>query len=265
MAGFTLRARLDRGEKIFAAWMTTGDARMAETIVSVGYDVAVWDMQHGEASLAEVREAIAAVRLAGKPAGVRAGLGGYAEAAHMLDLGAELAILPMVASAADARRLVATLKYPPAGERSWGPTRGINLLGMTAETYRLQANEGTIALAMIETRGAVDALEEILAVPGLDGVFVGPSDLSISLSRGKTLDHRMPEAVAVMERLVAAAKACGKLSAIFCNGAEAAARNAAIGFDIMAVGSDLGFLMDGARAALTTARGDAGEGGATRY
>ena len=89
---------------------------------------------------------------------------------------------------------------------------------------------------MIETRGAVDALEEILAVPGLDGVFVGPSDLSISLSRGKTLDHRMPEAVAVMERLVAAAKACGKLSAIFCNGGEAAARNAAIGFDIMAVG-----------------------------
>ena len=90
---------------------------MAETIVSVGFDVAVCDMQHGEASLAEVREAIAAVRLAGKPAGVRAGLDGYAEAAHMLDLGAELAILPMVNSVcrcAQARRHVEI----PAGRTS---------------------------------------------------------------------------------------------------------------------------------------------------
>ena len=165
---------------------------------------------------------------------------------------------------ADARKLVETLKYPPLGSRSWGPTRVINMLGMATEEYRTTANDNIIVLAMIETLAAVDALDAILAVPGLDGLFVGPSDLSISLTNGDRLDHRLPEAVAVMERLVKATKAAGKISAIFCNGGEAAARNAAMGFDILAVGSDLAFLADGARAALTAARGSAGEGPA-RY
>ena len=121
-----------------------------------------------------------------------------------------------------------------------------------------------LVLAMIETRAAVDALDDILALPGLDGVFVGPSDLSISLSAGRALDHRLPEAVAVMEALLAASKASGKVTAIFCSGGAAAARNAAMGFDILGVGYDYGFLMDGARAALATARGSADDGGA-RY
>ena len=190
---------------------------------------------------------MAAVRAAGKPSGVRVGLEGYAEAARLLDLGAEVAIMPMISCVADARKLVETLKYPPLGGRSWGPTRVINMLGMATEAYRTTANDNIIVLAMIETLAAVDALDAILAVPGLDGLFVGPSDLSISLTNGARLDHRLPEAVAVMERLVKATKAAGKVSAIFCNGGEAAARNAAMGFDILAVGSDLGFLADGAR------------------
>jgi len=111
---------------------------------------------------------------------------------------------------------------------------------------------------------AVEAMEAILDVPGLDGVFVGPSDLSISLTDGAKLDHRLPEAVAVMEKLLVAAKKRNKVTAIFCAGGEAAARNAAMGFDILAVGSDWGFLTDGAKAALTAARGHAGEG-AVRY
>jgi 4-hydroxy-2-oxoheptanedioate aldolase len=264
MPGFTLRPRLENGEKIFAAWMSSGHPRLAEAVVSVGFDAVVFDLQHGEATLAEVRDAVALARLAGKAAGIRAGLEAYGEAARMLDLGAEIAIMPMVDSAEAARRLVETLKYPPLGRRSWGPTRATDLLRLSAETYRNGANEGTLALAMIETRAAVDAMEEILDVPGLDGVFVGPSDLSISLSAGRALDHRMPEAVAAMESLLALAKSRNKITAIFCNGGEAAARNAAMGFDILGIGSDLGFLTEGARSALKAARGTAKQGGA-RY
>ena len=264
MQGFTLRPRLDKGEKIFAAWMASAHPRIVETVASVGFDAAIFDLQHGEGTHAEVRDSIAAARRAGTPAGIRAGLEAFGEAARMLDLGAELAIIPMVNSIGEARKLVETLKYPPVGGRSWGPTRAIDLLGMTAESYRLGANAGTLVLAMIETRAAVDALDDILALPGLDGVFVGPSDLSISLSAGRALDHRLPEAVAVMEALLAASKARGKVTAIFCNGGAAAARNAAMGFDILGVGYDYGFLMDGARAALAAARGSAEDGGA-RY
>jgi 4-hydroxy-2-oxoheptanedioate aldolase len=264
MPGFTLRPRLAAGEKIFAAWITSNSARVAETAVLAGFDAAIFDLQHGEATFAEARDGIAAVRLAGKPAGVRAGLARFGEAARILDLGGELAIMPMVNSVDDAKMLVDTLKYPPVGGRSWGPTRGLHLLGLAADAYRGSANDNVVVLAMIETRAAVAVLDQILDVPGLDGVFVGPSDLSISLSNGAKVDHRMPEAVVVIEGIVAAAKAKKKLTAIFCAGGEAAARNAAMGFDIMAVGSDLGFLTDGARAALKIARGDAAEG-AARY
>jgi 4-hydroxy-2-oxoheptanedioate aldolase len=264
MTGLTLRSRLEAGDKVFAGWMTTGSARLVDAVASVGFDAILFDVQHGEASHAETREAIARALLVGKPAGVRVGLGAYGEAARFLDLGAEVAIMPMIGSVEDAQRLVDTLKYPPRGQRSWGPTRAIQLLGMTVDTYRAGANDSTLALAMIETVPAVEALEAILDVPGLDGVFVGPSDLSISMSGGKALDHRLPEAVAVMERLIAGAKRRGKVTAIFCNGGEAAARNAAMGFDLMAVGSDMGFVLDGARAALAAARGSAEEG-APRY
>ena len=264
MAGFSLRARLAQQEKIFAAWIASGNPRMAEAAVSTGYDAAIFDLQHGEGSFADARDGIAAVRLAGKPTGIRVGVECYSDAARLLDLGAEIAIMPMVNTVEDAQKLVETLKYPPVGGRSWGPPRAVNLLGLQIESYRTSANDNVIVLAMIETRLAVDALQDILAVPGLDGVFVGPSDLSISLSRGKALDHRMPEAVAVMEKVAKAARKKKKVSAIFCAGGEAAARHAKLGFDILAVGSDWGFLADGAKAALQIARGDAAEGGA-RY
>src|SRR4051812_2468471 len=206
MSGFSLRARLAKGDKIFAAWITAALPRMTETIMATGFDAALFDLQHGEASFVDARESIAAARRMGYPAGVRVELEGYADAARCFDLGTEIAILPMINSVEDARKLVATLKYPPLGSRSWGPTRALGLLGLAMEDYRKTANDNVIALAMIETRPAVDALEEILNVEGLDGVFVGPSDLSISLSNGEKLDHRLPEAVAVMERVVASAR-----------------------------------------------------------
>lgn len=258
MAVPALRARLAAGEKIFAGWMASAYPRMAEMLGRVGFDALIVDLQHGEASFPEARDAIIASHLVGKPAGVRVGLEGFSDAARFLDCGAEFVIMPMISSADDARRLVDTLKYPPVGGRSWGPTRAIGLFETDVEAYRARANDDFIVLAMIETRGAVDALEDILDVPGLDGVFVGPSDLSISLSNGAKLDHRLPESIAVMERLLAAAKARNKVTAIFCNGGEAAARNAAMGFDILAVGSDWAFFTNGAQAALKTARGDGG-------
>ncbi|MGO4338425.1 HpcH/HpaI aldolase/citrate lyase family protein [Labrys sp. KB_33_2] len=261
MTAPTLRTRLAKGEKIFAAWMGAGYPRMAEALGRAGFDAVIIDLQHGEASFGEARDAISAAHLANTPTGVRVGLDGFGDAARLYDVGAELAILPMINSVEDARRLVDTLKYPPVGGRSWGGTRAISLFGAETESYRTAANDQLIALAMIETRQAADALEEILDVPGLDGVFVGPSDLSISLSKGARLDHQLPESVEVIKRVLAAAKARNKLTAIYCGDGEAAARNAELGFDIMGIGSDWAFLTAGAQAALKAARGHAGPAG----
>ena len=258
MAVPTLRSRLTKGDKIFAGWMASGYPRMAEALGRAGFDAVIIDLQHGESSFAEARDAIAAGHLASVPVGVRAGLEGFGEAARLFDVGAQFAILPMINSVADARKLVDTLKYPPVGGRSWGPTRAIALLGKDIEGYRASANGDLIALAMIETRQAADLLEDILDVPGLDGVFVGPSDLSISLSNGAKLQPRLPESLEVMERVVKASKARGKITAIFCHGGEVACQYAAMGFDIMAIGSDWGFLTSGAHNALKAARGTSG-------
>lgn len=255
MAGFTLRRKLAMGEQVFAAWLASGHPRVAEATLRAGFDTAIFDIQHGEATLAEVRDGIAAARLAGKPSGVRVGLNGVSDAARALDLGAELAILPMVNSAEDATAFVEALKYPPLGSRSYGPARGAELLGLSLENYRTTANENIIALAMVETRAAVDALEAILEVPHLDGVFIGPSDLSLSLSDGTVLDPQLPESVTLMKRAISLAKKRGKITGIYCAGGAMAARNAQLGFDILAIGSDYGFLADGARRALELSYG----------
>jgi 4-hydroxy-2-oxoheptanedioate aldolase len=203
----------------------------------------VFDLQHGEGTVTDASDGIAGVVMRGKAAA---------------DLGCELAIMPMINSVEDARKLVDTLKYPPLGGRSWGPARAVNLHSLTMDEYRLVANEQTIVLAMIETRGALDAADEILDVPGLDGVFIGPSDLSISLSGGQQLDHALPAVLEAKKAILASAKRRKKIAAIFCASGRAAAENAHMGFDIMAIASDWAFLSEGARLALTAARGSVG-------
>lgn len=255
MTGFTLRSRFDHGEKIFAGWLSSSSPRIAETVARAGFDACLFDLQHGDAGLEDVRDGIAAVRLAGKPSGVRVALDAQADGARCLDFGAEVMIMPMVDTPVDAARLVTTTKYSPLGGRSWGPVRAAELLGMPLEAYRQVANQHCIILAMVETRLAMDNLDAILATPGLDGVFVGPSDLSISLSQGAEWNPTAPGVIDLMKRVVARAEAVGKLTAAFCGSAAVAKANAEMGYHLMAVGSDWGFLADGARAALLEARG----------
>ena len=101
-----------------------------------------------------------------------------------LDFGAEGIIAPMINTAADARAFAAAAKYPPVGERSWGPHRATTLAGLADQSvYLREANDHVITLAMIETRTALGNLDAIVDTPGIDGLFLGPSDLSIALSR----------------------------------------------------------------------------------
>jgi 4-hydroxy-2-oxoheptanedioate aldolase len=249
-----LSAGLAAKGPLFAAWVGMNEAAVAEALARESFDTVVLDMQHGALDFPGASQAILSVALAGKPTIVRAPVGDFALASRLLDAGAAGLIAPMINSRDDARRLVAFTKFPPLGERSWGPRAVLPLSGLEAPAYLAAANGLTQTIAMIETRAALDALDDILGVEGIDGVFVGPSDLSIALSEGRGVEPRGKALLAASQRILARVKAHGKYAAMFCfDGADAAAM-AALGYRLCSISSDQTLLRAAAAAELAAAR-----------
>jgi len=248
---FTLARRLRAGEVVFSGWCGLPYPVVAETIARDGFAAVTLDSQHGLWDVNTMPTGVAAVRQGDAAPVVRVPVGDFALVSRALDFGAEGIIAPMINSAADARAFAAAAKYPPVGERSWGPHRATTLAGLADQsTYLREANDHVIALAMIETRAALDNLEAIVATPGIDGVFLGPSDLSIALSRGEKLDPVSNEVERELDRMVAAARKAGKIPGAYCHSAERAVALAKRGVRFLAVMSDLAMLHAGATAAL---------------
>ncbi len=248
---FTLARRLRAGETVFSGWCSLPYPLVAETLGREGFAAVTIEGQHGLWDVASMLTGIAAVRQGGAAPVVRVPVGDFALASRVLDFGAEGLIAPMINTAADARAFAASAKYPPVGERSWGPHRATALAGLADQSvYLREANDHVITLAMIETRTALGNLEAILDTPGIDGLFLGPSDLSIALSDGKSLDPTSPEVDRELDRMVAAAQKAGKIPGAFCHTAERAKALAKRGVRFLAVMSDLAMLRSGISAAL---------------
>lgn len=227
---------------------------VAESAARAGFDCVTLDMQHGLHDPASVMRCIGAVALAGKPAIVRVPVGDFAMASRALDMGAGAVIAPMINSVADARAFAKAMKYPPIGERSWGPVRAMQLADAADPVaYLRRANGETLAFAMIETREAMALVDDILAVPGIDGIFIGPSDLSIALSNGTSVDPLRADNAEAIGAILAAVKAAGKLAATYAITGAQARGYAELGFDLVAIGSDGGYLRAGASAMLAEA------------
>ena len=200
--------------------------------------------------------AVAHVRQGGAAPIVRVPLGDFALVSRALDFGAEGIIAPMINTAADARAFAAAAKYPPIGERSWGPHRATTLAGLADQTvYLREANDHVVTLAMIETRTALKNLDAIIETRGIDGLFLGPSDLSIALSDGKSLDPQSKEIDRELDRMVATAQKAGKIPGAFCHSAERAVALAKRGVRFLAVMSDLAMLRAGTAAAMKVLKG----------
>lgn len=255
-AGYTtLRERLNGGELVFTAWSHITSAHLAGVIAAAGYKNVTLDMQHGAHDERSVFECVEAVRRAGASATVRIPVNRWDMVSRALDFGADAVIAPMINSAADARAFAAHAKYPPSGERSWGPSRAMELAGgaVGSTSFLLAQNARTLALAMIETRGALDSLDDILAVDGIDGVFVGPADLSIALNGGKAVEPLAGAVTEAAAKIAAKTVAAGKIAAIFCVDAAKAQAYAAMGFRYQALMTDYGLAEAGAKAALERA------------
>jgi 4-hydroxy-2-oxoheptanedioate aldolase len=254
-SGFSLARRLRAGETVFSAWCGIPSPMVAELIAREGFVAVTLDQQHGLYDMAATASAIAGVHAAGAAPIVRIPLGDFAVASRVLDFGAEAVIAPMINSESDARMFVAASKYPPVGERSWGPHRATTLASIADQRiYLREANEVVLTLAMIETRAALDNVDAIAETPGIDALFIGPSDLSIALTDGATLDPHSPAVETALEKIEAAARKAGKIAGLYCINAERALACAKRGFRFLAVGSDHAFLRAGTAAQLKALR-----------
>ncbi|WP_306118358.1 MULTISPECIES: aldolase/citrate lyase family protein [unclassified Roseitalea] len=252
-----LARRLRAGETVICAWSSLPDTGFVAMLAGQGFDAVNLDMQHGGHTEQSVWDGIAAIVGLGKPVMVRVPVGRFDMAARALDFGADAVIAPMINSPADARAFAAAMKYPPVGERSWGPTRGITLRGISGgNAYLASANADTLSFAMIETRGALDALDDILATRGIDAVFVGPADFSIAWTGGERLDPKLDAMMEAIAHIAACAKAHGKLAGIFAADPAMTQRYVAMGYGLVAAGFDAALVRAGADAVLAAARGD---------
>ena len=256
LPGFSLARRLAAGETVYTGWCALPAPIIVETIAREGYVAVAIDQQHGLWDTTATVAGIAAIRQGGAAPLVRVPLGAFATASRVLDFGAEGVIAPLINTAADARAFVSATKYPPLGDRSWGPSRAMTLAGITdPKTYLRDANESIVTLAMIETQTALDNVDAIAAVPGIDVLFVGPSDLSITLTNGAELDPHSKTVEAALDKIIAAANKAGKIAGLYCASAERAVACAKRGVRFMAVASDLGFLRAGAAAQMKIPKG----------
>ena len=205
---------LTEGRVLRGLWSTINDTLVAEMCASLGYDWMLFDTEHSALDPLTVLPLLQAVAPYPLSPIVRPGSNNAAEIKKLLDLGAQNILVPMVNSAQDARAAVAAVDYPPNGIRGVsGMTRATGFAGIKG--YHKSARDEIALIVQVETRNAVDAIEEICAVPGVDGVFVGPADLAAALGHVGEASH--PEVInatlSAIHRIIAAGKPAGFLSA----------------------------------------------------
>lgn len=217
------------------AWLTIPDAHLAEMVAARGVTEAVTlDLQHGLFDHGTAVHAIRAIAAHGAAPLVRLPGTDPAWIGYALDAGAAGVIAPMVESVEDAETLVAACRYPPKGRRSHGPTR----VALRPGTDAFAAAEQAVIFAMIETGEGLERCAALAAVEGLDGLFIGPGDLGLSLGLGPGQDREEPAMREHFARIVGACRDAGKRAAIHAGSAQYAARMAGEGFDLVTVWVD---------------------------
>lgn len=246
-----IRDRWAKGEAVVSGWLSIGNSYTAELAGWSGYDSVLIDLQHGMTDVQTMIHMLQA--LSGTPATpiVRVPSLDAALIMKCLDAGAYGIMCPMINSAAEARAFVEATQYPPLGNRSFGPARGLLYGGAD---YFEHANDTLVRLAMIETSEGLASLDEICAVEGLDGIFVGPNDLGLTMGRGTAGDPTDPVVKDAILRCLASAKAHGKHAGIFCPSSAVAARRAAEGFDFVVPNSEVNLLKSALAAEAKAAR-----------
>lgn len=232
-------------------WLSLANTYTAEALARLGFDWVCVDLQHGLLDYADLTRLLPAISVSDATPIVRVPWNEPYEIMKALDAGAYGVIVPMVNNRAEALQAVAACRYPPDGNRSFGPIRAALYGG---RGYAEQANGQIACIAMVETREGLDNLDEIVTTPGLDAVYVGPSDLALALGLPATGDTDEPEHVAAVTRILAACKRAGIAAGIHTSSLAFSQRHLAAGFNFVTLGSDAGFMMRAAARDLAAVR-----------
>lgn len=240
------KERLKAGERVLNGWLHIPSSLTAEAMAGAGFDTLTLDLQHGPYGLEAVLPMLQAISSTQAVPLARVPWNEPGVVMKLLDLGCYGLICPMVSTREGCEAFVGACRYPPAGYRSFGPTR----VRLAAPDYAGRANDEVLTFAMIETAEALENLDAIMSVPGLDGVYVGPADLSQALGGPPGADWDEGPVVGALGRIVEAAQKHGLIAGVHTMSAAYAGRMLGLGYRFVTVQSDLNFLLTGAKGAV---------------
>jgi len=252
MRANALKKKIAEGQRVVGGWVAIPNAFSTEIYAAQGWDSVTIDMQHGASDINDVVPLLQAICASDATPLARVPWNDPAHIMRVLDAGAYGIICPMINTKAEAQALVRAGRYPPLGERSFGPFRAAQYGGAD---YWQHANEEVLLFAMVETAEGVGNLDEILSVKGLNGVYVGPSDLSLSMGKPPTLGPTDKDVLSAMATIVKKTREHGLIAGVHTDGPETAAKRFEEGYHMCTMLNDVRLLAMGAQQMVREARG----------
>lgn len=241
----TFKQALADGQKLIGCWMSFAEGPVAEIMGTAGFDWLVVDGEHAPNDLRSIRDQLIALAASDSHPVVRVPIGEAWMIKQVLDAGAQTVLVPMVETGDQARELVRACRYPPEGMRGVGAAGGRATMFGSIPDYIATANDQICLLVQVESRAGLAALDEILSVDGVDGVFIGPADLSTDM--GYKGDNTAPEVRAAIADAFSRIRAAGKAPGILGTTEESIQAFSDMGAQFLAVGIDVLVLAQGAR------------------
>lgn len=247
-------AAWQRGEQTIGLWLSLANTYSAEAMSKLGFDWVCIDMQHGLIDYTDLVNMLPAISNSDATPLVRVPWNEPYEIMKALDAGAYGVIIPMVNNRKEAEQAVMACRYPPLGNRSFGPIRGALYGG---RGYALEANDQIACIAMIETAEGIANADEIMSTSGLNGIYIGPADLALSMGLPAMGDQPQDEHLVVVKELLEKCRAHKIAAGIHTSSLEYAQKYLALGFNFVTLGSDSGHMAKNAARELAAARGTA--------
>ena len=248
-----LKKMFKEGKPIINGWLQIPSAFSAEVMSHQGWDSCTIDMQHGVVDYSNALNMLQAISSTEVTPLARVNWNEPGQVMKILDAGCYGIICPMVSNRKEAENFVNACLYPPKGYRSFGPIRGLLYGG---SDYAKHSDNEILKLAMIETKEALDKLDEILSTPNLDGIYIGPADLSLAVGEEPGFDKKEgTKAFEQIQRILEAAKNKNLLAGIHNGSVDYAKKMVSLGFNLVTIGSDQRFMSAGSKQAVESIKG----------
>lgn len=248
-----LKKKLAAGENAVGLWAGLGSEAALEMAAPLGFDWVLIDCEHGVASYDALAGLLRALNGSETTSLIRVpSADNMSIFKRVLDAGVEGVLVPQIYTADQVKDIVSACRYPPEGTRGIAGGRQ-HKYGLDFMDVLQRSNSQVLVIVQIETKEALDNIDEILAVDGLDGILVGPADLSAAM--GITLDFKNPEFIAATDKIAAAAKRADKPAGFYCNNPKDAAEKFAQGYQFANICNDASLLLSGYSKVIAEAKG----------